>query len=79
MNQQAKFEAIAKNHLVGRTIKNLFYMRNEDTQAMGWYESGIVLVLDNGMQVIVQQDPEGNGPGSLYLVSETAEVLLPAV
>jgi hypothetical protein len=79
MNRNAQWEKVAKDHLVGRTIKSLFYMGEEDVEAMGWYESGIVLVLDNGVQVVVQQDPEGNGPGSLYLASETEGVLIPSL
>jgi hypothetical protein len=79
MTKTAKWEALAKKHLVNRKISDLFYMGDGDVNAMGWYESGLVLVLDNGMQVIVQQDPEGNGPGSLYLAGETESVILPAI
>jgi hypothetical protein len=79
MERRTKWENIAKTHLAGRTIKNVFYMNPEDVENMGWFESGLVLVLDNGVQVLVQQDPEGNGPGSLYLAGETDGVILPAI
>jgi hypothetical protein len=77
--KSAKWGTIAKGHLVGRTIKNVFYLNEHDVEEMGWYQSGVVLVLDNNVQVLVQEDDEGNGPGSLLLISENESVILPTL
>lgn len=75
----AKWNAVAMKELRGRTIVHTMYMTSEDTKAMGWYKSGLVLFLDNGAQVFVQQDDEGNGPGALLVTYENDDVLLPTL
>lgn len=75
----AKWNAVAMKELRGRTIVHTTYMTSEDTKAMGWYKSGLVLFLDNGAQVFVQQDDEGNGPGALLVAYENDSVLLPTL
>lgn len=75
----AKWNAVAMKELRGRTIVHTMYMTSEDTKAMGWYKSGLVLFLDNGAQVFVQQDDEGNGPGALLVAHENDDVLLPTL
>jgi hypothetical protein len=49
-----KYQAAQAKLLVGRTIK--------DVQFVGGFP---VLVLDNNNCVVIQQDDEGNGPGSM--------------
>lgn len=70
---------VALKHLKGRTIVDAFYCSEEDQDALGWNDSGIVLVLDNGVQIVAQADDEGNGPGALAVASETSHVILPVV
>lgn len=75
-----KWNAVAMKELRGRTIVHTFYMTPEDAKkAMGWYKSGLVLFLDNGAQVFVQQDDEGNGPGALLVNHKKNSVLLPTL
>ncbi len=31
-----------------------------------WNEAGVVLVLDNGIELFPSRDPEGNGPGAMF-------------
>ena len=75
----AKWNTIAMKEMRGRTIVHTKYMTSEDVKAMGWYRSGLVLFLDNGAQVFVQQDDEGNGPGALLVTYENDDVLLPTL
>lgn len=81
MNEEkiSRWQETAKNALVGRTILAAHYMDKSETHYMGWDQSGIFLVLDNGAQVIVQRDEEGNGPGVLCVVSEQDSILLPTL
>lgn len=76
---RTRWTAIANKHLAGRTITHAFYMNEEDTKAMDWYNSGLVMVLDNGVQLMIQQDDEGNGPGAVACTTETACVILPTL
>jgi hypothetical protein len=55
----------AKKLLVGRRIVSAFYMTDADANSFGWYERGLVLKLDDGTELIVFRDDEGNGPGAL--------------
>jgi hypothetical protein len=52
-------------HLKGRTITEVQYTSREHADELGWVTFGIVLILDDGKEVLVTQDDEGNGPGTL--------------
>ncbi len=55
--------------LRGRTIKDVRAMTAEEIKMFGWYDNGtaVVLLLDNEMAIIPSRDPEGNGPGFLFV------------
>lgn len=55
--------------LVGRTINLARYLTKEESADMMWDHDdyGILIELDNGTQVIVSRDAEGNGAGRLFL------------
>src|SRR5690606_5804435 len=52
--------------LIGRKITAVRYMTKEECQGFDWYDSAVVLVLDNGVELIPSQDDEGNGPGAIF-------------
>ena len=76
---ETKWTIEATRALVGRKIVKVEYMSKENCEALDWYESGLILVLDNDTFVIVQQDDEGNGPGSLVVQSMTTDITLPTI
>jgi hypothetical protein len=53
--------------LVGLTITKVSYTGDEDMEMCGWHQAGVQLHLDDGTVMIVQQDDEGNAPGSLAI------------
>jgi len=55
-----KYTAQHYARLVGRTIKEVWFTSFEEQPCP-------VLVLDDGKQVSVLMDPEGNGPGPLSI------------
>jgi hypothetical protein len=61
-----RWEELANKLLAGRKITEVQYLNKTNAENMGWMERGIVFFLDNGAQIIVSQDDEGNGPGSLF-------------
>ena len=53
----------ANKHLVNKTIKEVRWVQwdaDEDN-------TGLVMILNNGATLWLQQDDEGNGPGALYI------------
>ena len=65
----------AKDLLEGRTIKTVRYLTEKETEEMDWGASGIVFILDNGKEVIVSSDDEGNNAGALFVGNDTLPVL----
>ena len=52
--------------LVGRTIKAVRYMTDDEMSNLGWNSSAVVLELDNGMLLYPSKDDEGNNAGALF-------------
>ena len=57
------WQDIGNAHLVNRKIVSVWWQEWDDVNDT----TGLVMLLDNGTTVWVQQDDEGNGPGALYL------------
>lgn len=56
---------ITKANLVGRTIKAVRYMTDEEAEEQGWQAKPAVLELDNGTILFSMMDDEGNDGGCL--------------
>jgi len=52
-----------RKELVGRTIKDIRYLTEEETPQ--WNARPIVLILDDGQYIIPMMDDEGNDGGSM--------------
>ena len=76
---ETRWTKIATDALVGRKIVKVEYMSKDNCKELDWYESGLVLILDNNTFVVVQCDDEGNGPGSLVVQSMTNDITLPVI
>ena len=64
---ESKHAMRIKKSLRGRTIKDVRYMTAAEAQSFDWFCRPIVLVLDNGDQLVPQRDDEGNDGGALYI------------
>jgi hypothetical protein len=55
--------------MVGKRVVQVRPMTAGEKTGMGWFgrDAGTVLVFDDGTMALVSQDPEGNGPGCLFL------------
>ena len=64
--------------LIGRTITNVFAFSDSMRDTFGWdthdAEMAVFLTLDDGTAVVVQSDPEGNGPGFLNIIPPGEDV-----
>jgi hypothetical protein len=57
--------------LKGKTIVEVFYMsETEADESFGWYSRPVVMRLNDGTELIVSADDEGNDGGSLFYTTE---------
>ncbi len=56
--------------LVGRTIKSIRYLSDEEREELGWFRSAIVLTLDDGTSIWPSADDEGNDAGALFTTND---------
>ena len=61
--------------LKGRTITQVRYMTDEETEAMGWHHAAVVLQLDNGVAIWPSSDDEGNNAGAMFTTSKTMDTI----
>jgi hypothetical protein len=71
----------AKSVLEGKTIIDVFYMSADDADDnFGWYKRPVVMRLNDGTELIVSADDEGNDGGSLfYTTKEEPNGVLPTL
>lgn len=56
--------------LVGKKIKSIRYMSDEEQEDIGWYSKAAVIELDNGTIMYPSQDDEGNDAGAIFYQSK---------
>lgn len=71
----------AQKVLEGRTILQAFYMSEEEAnEEFGWHSRPLIIELDNGTQLVISADDEGNDGGSLfYATDEEPNGVLPTL
>lgn len=74
-----RWNETASTLLKGRTITDVFYMTEEEAEDLGWQSRALVLVLDDGSQLIAQSDDEGNDAGALSWANATRMQTLPVL
>ena len=55
----------ARQHLLGRTITGVDYIKSDEARRLDWVDCPVVLHLDNSTQLMPWRDDEGNGAGTL--------------
>lgn len=80
---EQRWTKFAADRLVGRTIKSVSYMTDEERELQGWYQKPLVIELDDGSVLFPISDDEGNGPGSLVFFNNAGdnagEALIPVI
>ena len=62
--------------LDGLKIVEARYLTAEEAESnFGWDQSGLVLFLSNGENIVFSRDDEGNGPGACFLSKDTLPVI----
>ena len=65
----------ASKALLGRTIVEVRYLTDIEQKDLGWYESTLVIGLDDGTYFWPSRDDEGNDAGSLFTTNESIPVI----
>lgn len=65
----------AQAAFVGQRIKSARWLSAEEAAEFGWDERPFQIELENGVQIVASQDPEGNGPGALFVNVKGCEVI----
>ena len=67
--------------LQGKTIEKVFYMsQKEANEDFGWYKRPVVMVLNDGTEIVISADDEGNDGGSIFYASkEELDGVLPTL
>ena len=65
-----RWEATANKILLGRKIVKIHWMSEKEAdKTYGWYKRPVVLILDDGREIIPQMDDEGNDGGALLWIN----------
>ena len=67
-----------KEFLVGKTIKSVRYMTDEEMEDFMWYRKPVIIDFTDGSWIIPQSDDEGNNGGALY-TSDAKLGVIPAI
>ncbi len=75
-----RWSEYAEKHLLGRTIVGIRYLTDKEVEDMGWYQSSVVFILDNGSLFFPSADDEGNNGGTLFGQTEKGEeITMPVI
>tara|TARA_Y100000401_G_scaffold55907_1_gene44262 strand:+ start:14150 stop:14491 length:342 start_codon:yes stop_codon:yes gene_type:complete len=69
----------AKIVLEGKKIVKVEYIEPREADKYGWYNRGVSFILEDNTRIIVMQDDEGNGPGTLAYLNDGVDALLPVL
>ena len=72
-NLEKKWTKHIDEKIVGRKIVRVEYLSNESTESFHWYNRPIVLILDDGSEIIPSMDDEGNDGGALFFLDKIGD------
>jgi|TARA_R110000744_G_scaffold101210_1_gene195105 hypothetical protein len=75
MNNDEKWQLRAAMALKGRTITSVSFMTVEEANKWDWSKRPLMINLDDGNQMIISQDDEGNDGGSIFTTFEDLPVI----
>lgn len=80
LNFKEKWAKEADKYLLGRKIIGTRYLTDEEVEMLGWYNSAIVLILDDGTLIFPSCDDEGNNAGAIFGQSKNGtEITIPVI
>jgi hypothetical protein len=70
-----KWNKRVSDFLVGKTIKSVRYMTDEEMEDMMWHSKPVIIDFTDGSWIIPQRDDEGNDGGALYTSDENLSII----
>lgn len=61
--------------LVGKKIKHIRYMSDEEMEKFGWSKRPIIILIEGGTLIIPQSDDEGNEGGAMIVINNKFNVI----
>ena len=68
--KQSKWEKDISKFLVGKTIKKIEYLTEQEAEAMGWNQIPLVIIFDDNSYIFPMADDEGNNGGAIATSSK---------
>ena len=79
-NLKQRWANYAQGHFVGKKIVSVRYLTDEEQEGLGWDNSAIVFILDDGTVFFPSQDDEGNGAGAIFgQTKDCKEITCPVI
>lgn len=69
------WDEVVARHLVGRKVVKAYYLEEQLVNEYHLGEAPLVLQFDDGLELIVMRDEEGNGGGACWTNIEDVPVL----
>ncbi len=70
---------MANDLLLNRKITEVAYASDEEVKLLGIHSRPLIFSLDDGTNILVMSDEEGNDAGSLMLQSKGRSTVLPSL
>jgi hypothetical protein len=70
---------LASNFLVGKTIRRVRYLNNQEIEDLGWTRSNVVVEFTDGHWIVPMMDDEGNDSGVLWTSSGSELNIIPSI
>jgi len=65
-NIELQWTSYARTRLVGKKIKSVRYLTDNEAEGLGWYSKPLVIELNDGSLILPSRDDEGNDGGALF-------------
>lgn len=69
----------AQDKLVGRTIVSVRYMTDDEAEEWMWYKKPIIMKLDDGTELMLSCDDEGNDGGAMFGFTKEGNFTFPVI
>lgn len=70
-----KWSAAISKVLVGKTIKEIRYLTDQEQEQFDWLDSSVVIVFTDGSWIIPMSDDEGNNAGAMMTSDPKMETI----
>ena len=76
---KTKWQNETRKKLVGKTIKHVRYMTDDEMEDFMWYRNPVVITFTDGTILVPQSDDEGNDGGSMMYIKNNKTDIIPTL